>query len=212
MTLTVACVLRSGGIYDARWVRALKTGVERFLPQPHQFVCLSDIEIERVETIPLAWYWPGWWAKIELFTPGRLTGPVLYLDLDTLPVGDLSDVASYRGDLAVLSDFYHPELMASGVMAFTPGPHTDLVYHRFIAAAEATMARCRPRSDLFYRTVMENPHRLQDLFPGQIVSLKKHTLHDPPDAPARLVCGHGRPRFDTQEARWAHDEWRRRAA
>jgi hypothetical protein len=54
--------------------------------------------------------------------------------------------------------------------------------------------------------------RLQDVFPGQIVSLKRHCnpakgAKGPPVG-ARLVCGHGKPRFSERAAGWAHEEWR----
>ena len=51
--LIVVCVLRSGGIYDARHVRWLARQFSKKCKTPHRFVCLSDIEIEGIETLPL---------------------------------------------------------------------------------------------------------------------------------------------------------------
>jgi len=56
---TVICVLRSGGQYDAEWVRKLRDGVKRNLARPHRFVCLSDVDVP-CERIPLQHDWPGW--------------------------------------------------------------------------------------------------------------------------------------------------------
>lgn len=48
---------------------------------------------------------------------------------------------------------------------------------------------------------------LFDLYPGQIVSLKVHARNGPPEG-ARLVCGHGDPRFSDPAAGWAHRAWK----
>lgn len=90
--LTVACVLRSGGMYDAEWVRKLRDGFARHLTAPHRFVCLSDMDVP-CERIPLEHDWPGWWSKIELFRPGLFDGPVLYCDLDNVICGPLDGLA-----------------------------------------------------------------------------------------------------------------------
>src|SRR6185369_16858814 len=104
--LTVACVLKSGGIYDATWVSRLRDGVARHLPVDHRFVCLSDIEVP-CERIPLEHDWPGWWSKIELL---KLPS-VLFFDLDTAIVGSLDDIARHalRTDFTMLRDFYAPQ-------------------------------------------------------------------------------------------------------
>jgi len=86
--LTVACVLRSGGKFDSEYVRKLRDGVLRFANVPHRFVCLSDVDVP-CERIPLEHNWPGWWSKIELFRPGVIKAPMLYLDLDTIVIGSL---------------------------------------------------------------------------------------------------------------------------
>ena len=117
MTL-VACVLRSGGDFDARWVLALLRGLRASLTD-FDLVCLSDVRfrILGVERVALRYSWRGWWSKVELFRPGLFDRPVLYLDLDSLPIGSLEEIASYRGSLAALSDFYEPKKLASGVLA-----------------------------------------------------------------------------------------------
>lgn len=198
--ITVACVLRSGGVYTPDWVYALRRGVARHLDR-FDFVCLSDTPLA-VPWVALKHDWPGWFAKLELFRPGLFTGPVLYFDLDTLIVGDLTDLASYAGRFAMLSDFYRPQMAASGVMAWTPGPHTEAIYHAFCKEPRIPGGR----SDYWYAKHAPRPERLQALYPGQIVSFKAHARNRVPEG-ARLVCGHGRPRFSDPAAGWAHQEW-----
>ncbi|WP_067291406.1 hypothetical protein, partial [Sulfitobacter sp. EhC04] len=113
--LTVACVLRSGGRYDATWVARLQRAVARHLQRPHRFVCLSDVAVD-CERIPLETDWPGWWSKIEMFRPGLLTGQTLYLDLDTVITGPLAPLLSDQ--FTMTRDFLNPNIMNSGVMAW----------------------------------------------------------------------------------------------
>jgi hypothetical protein len=90
--------------------------VRRHLAADHRFVCLSDQEIEGVETIKLANDWRGWWSKIELFRPGLFDGPVLYIDLDTFINKPIDLLFEVPGDFLMLRDFGRPSVPASGVM------------------------------------------------------------------------------------------------
>lgn len=212
--VTVACVLRSGGDFTPEWVYALKRGLCRHLSN-FQFACLTDIPgIPPVWRVPLEFGWPGFWAKMELFRPGAFDGPVLYLDLDSLPVGDLSAIASYRGAFAMITDVWYPDRGAqSAVMAWTPGPVTEAIWERWIQDPEEHMRRSR--GDGEWLNAHTTPDRLQDLYHGQIVSLK-HGPHsgrqdqpiDGPPEGARLVVGHGHPRLSHPSAGWAHDLWK----
>lgn len=202
--MTVACVLRSGGIYTAEWVHTLKRGLNRWLPSEWDFRVLSDSGGFGQWGSRLEYGFPGWWSKLELFRPGLFDGPVLYLDLDTLPVGDLSEIAQYEGPFAMLSDFYRPTYAESGVMAFTPGAETERIWEAFIADPFKSMKQFR--QDGRFIAAHSNPERLQDLFSG-IYSFKVHCRNGPP-SDARLVCAHGRPKFDDPAAGWAHEAWR----
>jgi hypothetical protein len=187
-------------------VHALRAGVAKHLPRAHRFVCLTDMDVPGVETIPLEHDWPGWWAKPEIWRPGVLQGPCLYLDLDTLPVGDLSDIASYRGPFAMLNDFFQGrKLAASGVMAWTPGPHTEAIYEAMLRERRIPPGR----SDHWYARHAPEAERLQELHPGQLVSLKAHAKDGPPEN-ARLVSGHGKPRLSDPKAGWAYHTWKER--
>lgn len=88
--LTVACVLRSGGEYGPRHVQVLAAQVSHFMPQA-RFACLTDVNVPGVDCLPLAFNWPGWWSKVELFD--HFKDRTLYLDLDTVLLGDMSPLA-----------------------------------------------------------------------------------------------------------------------
>lgn len=137
--LTIACVLRSGGLYDGRWVRRLRRNVERHAPA-HRFVCLSDTAIEGVETVPLAHDWPRWWPILEVFRPGLFTGRVAYLDLCDLVVG--WDPRIHEGEGFIIApDPYDvgPRRFATGLMAFDAGD-TD-IYDSFVPVADDAIRR-----------------------------------------------------------------------
>lgn len=88
---TVVTVLRSGGEFNATHVQAMQRQVTQWGPTGTRFVCLSDVPVEGVETIPLLHKWPGWWAKIELFRPD-IKGDFLFTDLDNVIVGPMDDL------------------------------------------------------------------------------------------------------------------------
>jgi hypothetical protein len=210
--MTIVCVLRLGGDFTREWVYALRRGLNRHVPSDaYEFVCLTnDTLVPNHWRRPLKYDWPKWWSKLHLFEPGLFDGPVLYVDLDTLPVGDLSDIMSYRGDFAMLNDFYRAKNAQSGVMAWTPGPVTEKIWDTWMHNPAHHTKRIRGDGEFLH--AISKPDRLQALYPGQIVSLKVHCKPPKasgPPAGARLVCGHGRPRFNTPAAGWAHREWLR---
>lgn len=201
--LTVACVLRSGGRYDPVWVRRLAAGVAAHLPVAHRFVCLSDVT-DVPGRIPLVTDWPGWWAKLELFRPGLFEGPVLFFDLDTLIVGDLSEIASYCGGFAMLRDFYRPDGLGSGVLAWMPSEETASIYARFPAMERSPFSD--PRGDQAWIARCVSADRLQDLFPGQFVSYKADDCRAAVPPNARVLCFHGQPKQDNCGG-WAQAMW-----
>lgn len=199
--LTVATVLRSGGVYDATWVECLQRQVRAHLPVDHRFVCLSDVDVP-CERIGLETEWPGWWAKLELWRPGTFSDRVLYFDLDTLIVDDISALATYEGNRAALDDFFDPVLAATGVMAFD-GAQTDDAW----SYITSSLTYFGGRSDLFLRPIFKDADRLQSLYPGLIGSYKAHHLSHGPKHHS-VVCFHGKPRItDMQADHWVYQYW-----
>jgi len=213
--LTVALVLRSGGDFTVEHVARLVEGVARHWPQGHelQFTILTDMSGPVLDAmmyadfdagfrvVDLSHDWPGWWSKIEMFRPGLFDGPVLYLDLDTVIVGDLSDVASYRGAFAMVSDFYSPHRLASGLMSWSPSRETERIYGEFADAPQVWADWAGRGGDQVYiGHVLGDVDRWQKLVPGQIVSWKADCGDGVPED-ARVVCFHGKPRP------WETDLW-----
>jgi hypothetical protein len=186
--LTVACVLRSGGEYRPEHVMALRRGVAAHLPVPHDFVPLVDADP-----------WPGWWAKLGLLRPDLFTGRVLYLDLDSVVVGDLSDLAAYSGPFAMLTDFMRPARPASGVMAWDAGAEAPrAIWDAWMRDPDGHMHTHQGGGDqAFIRSVVgDGVDRLQDFLPpNNICSYKVHVMPNGgvPDG-CSVVAAHGRPK------------------
>jgi hypothetical protein len=206
MKLTVYTVLRTGGDFGREYVERIARGVERHLPGV-DFRCLSD-DSGVTGHMALDHDWPTWWSKLELFRPD-LRGDILYLDLDTVICGGLSEIAGV-GRLTVLRDFYHyfahgrANGIGSGLM-YLPEADRAAIWERWIADPSHWMAQCGQFGDQRFLELIglrESAARWQDLVPGQVVSYKAHCRDQrPPDA--RLVCYHGKPR--PHETGWAVD-------
>lgn len=211
--LTILCVLKSGGGYDAEWVRKLRDGVARNLSIPYQFRCLSDVEVP-CERIPLEHDWPGWWSKLEMFRPGVITGPTLYLDLDTVICGPLDGATKISYPFAALRNFHQPDFIGSGVMWFRDAesvPHK--VYSKFCKQPGAYMAhheRVKAGSHLgdqafIWDTLSGQIPFLTDELPG-IKSFKYHCRSWLPEDTS-IVCFHGAPKLTQVKAPWIEQHW-----
>jgi len=92
--------------------------VEDCLSLPYRFVCVDDSPF------------PGWWAKISLFEPGRFSGRVFYLDLDTTVVGLLDPIVLIEAPFAAIKDYQYPMIINSSVMVWDAGV-ADHVFTEF---------------------------------------------------------------------------------
>lgn len=221
MTLTVACVLRAGQRvvdmqpYRVEHVVKLRNGVAQHLTAPHRFLCLTD-QVEAVadagiDAVPLAVAWPGWWSKMNLFAPDLLTGPTLYLDLDSLVTGPLDDLFRSHDGITMVQDFTQPRCMNSSAMAWQ-GDFSGLF---FAFAADQSNLRARydrARGALvgdqgFIHATLAQMEQPIDVFdPTHVVSFKCHCKDGIPDG-ARVVSFHGTPKCDDPQSQWAFEMW-----
>lgn len=214
--VTVACVLRSGGIYTATWVERLQRGVARHLTVPHRFVCLSDVDVP-CERIPLVTDWPGWWSKIELFTPGLFDGPVLYFDLDTVIVGSLDAIARHPHRFTMAHEYYRPAQHCSTAMAWD-GREDFGLFELFRARPnifQAFYRRSQPKigDQGFIEDVLERKGVRIDTFrelfgERSIASYKVHKCQDRPPSDAAVVAFHGNPKPHEITQGWVPRAWR----
>lgn len=209
--LTVICVLRSGGIYDASWVEKLKRGCERHMPK-HIFNCLSDVPVP-CNRIPMQHDWPSWWSKIELFRPGVIDGPTLYLDLDTVIVGKV-EILRNGVDFAMLQSFWKADMVGSGVMYFSGENVPTHIYEKFAKQPKAYIAHHERNAEgtyvgdqaYIFDCMKHDVPRINDYLPG-IKSYKMHCTRRLP-ADASIVCFHGQPRPTDVHTEWMKENWK----
>jgi len=212
--LTVACVLKSGRFETAIYkdgytdndVLRLKNMVQDNLTLPHRFVCFSDVDVP-CERIPLKHRWSGWWSKVELFSE-VFDDVVLYFDLDTVISGSLDELASHPHQFTMLRDFGKHNIPNSGFMAWS-GDHRE-IYEKFDKDPRRYMKEyiAPPRlGDQAYISETKKPIELfQDIWPGQIVSYKKHCHGKPRPPDVKVVCFHGQPK-GAGSVGWVKEIW-----
>lgn len=183
------CVLRSGGEYRPGHVRWLAKQV----PDLH---CLSDVEVEGVPTIPLKHDWPGWWSKLELFSPD-IEQDLLYFDLDTV-VLKMPEVNPSQS--LMLRDFYQPKRPGSGFMYIR---HEDKsrVWDAWIKNPDTKYKPTRlHHGDQGFLWDHFHCGRWQDEYRGLVQSYKVDVRNGKPTA--NVVCFHGNPRPWQVKADW----------
>lgn len=206
--MIIAAVLRSGKEYNASHVTALVDGVKRNGGGDVPFVLLTDDLSAGTAsgadvTIRLAYDWRGWWSKMALFDPALDgLGDILYFDLDTVIVGDLSEILAHSS-LTLLRDFYRVRGLGSGLMRL-PVASRRCVWEAWSRHPQYWMSTLRGDQDFLERHYL-GADRWQDVLPGQVLSYKVHiqpwlnvtiprTRERVVPEGARVVCYHGRPR------------------
>lgn len=161
--LTVACVLRSGGIYTPAHVEALMKQVGHFMPDT-RFVCISDVQVP-CERVVMRRDWPGWWSKIELFEHFR--GRTLYFDLDSVLLADASSLACGE-QFRMVRNWKVPHLMSSCVMYWNGDySHIARMFERAASYVMSTYVTCEQWGDQAF--IAEHAGNVEP-FPGQIES------------------------------------------
>jgi hypothetical protein len=185
--ITVACVNVQN--YEGRgeeYVAKMQSMVARHLKQPHRFECIRTSDK------------PGWWAKIDLFQPGRFSGRVVYFDLDTVIVGSLDALVQHKGTVH-LTDWGWPKNMyGNAIMVWDAGEHEE-IYTRYTPAVAK-----RLRGDNDWMFELGGWDRLPK---GLNVSYRYESKAAPP-AGAVTVSMHGRPKCHEITWGWVPQHWR----
>lgn len=193
--ITVACLLWGDWCHPhgEGYVRKLRDRMRRHLTVPHRFVCLSDRDIDGVETIRFEPRFTWNLNKFHLYRPDiGLQGRVLAIDLDVVPIGPMDDFALYGGEFAVCESFGDKGQCGGSILSFEGGT-MGWLYEKIAANpkfwAEATGGSER----MFLRHALKRPDFWQDLNPGKVASWKRHCTGGIPDGTCALVF-HGEPR------------------
>jgi hypothetical protein len=202
--LKVACVLKSDGDYDWEYVNKLYQSINRNLSHEFEFVVFTDIppKINMLEiiVIPLKLGLPKYWSKIELF---RLTGSVLYFDLDTIILGSINSFADEILSCSIKSDssrhFYMFKAFRTGEIwsSMIMGWDGDF---RFLLDEFTDLDMARPGKKWEQRYIKEkliehgvDIQSVQAALSGTY-SYKHHCRGRIIPLDARVICFHGQPR------------------
>lgn len=184
--------------YDESWVDKLYRGFKRNLTQPFRFVVFTDrarkfcdgIDQERLATKD-----PSYGCCIE---PFRLNEPSIIVGLDTIIVRNIDHFADYclsEGRLALPRDPYAPERSINGV-ALVPAGNRH-IYDDWRGENDMEWLRQQPTTFI------------DDLWPGQVVSLKAHDVRRKGLQDARIVYFHGDPKPPSLlHLDWVKEHWR----
>lgn len=228
--LTIACV-KWGNKYGADYVNRLHRSVRRALGNEGvaSFICFTergdglDPQIE-VRPLPAKPEWQGWWFKAHLFSPeAKLSGRVLYLDLDTVIVGSLERLRRYRGRFATLStrgfdaeegfvDGYNTSAMmwdADAEEEAAEGGDGGTLQALYTALRREVFS-CLMRWDHWVEMVVPRADLLQDAFPDVFVDYRTHCRDrgSPPNG-AAVVCFPRYPKpHEAKDVPWIERHWR----
>lgn len=244
MSGRVVLCMKWGTLYGPEYVNVLASAVRAHLPGPYRLVCLTDdeagldpgIEAHPIPDIGLKqehWY-DGAWPKVALLDHDLygLRGRALFIDLDSVILGDLGAFFDVPGPLVAIDNGAwtgEPPRLMSSIFSFDLG-RLGHVVDALRADRDAIVARHRIEQVYLQASVPDAA-----FWPAEwIVSFKHHLRRPllvdrvlPPRTPppgARFIAFHGRPRpidlvrggrwarfprAGTGPVRWMRDYWLR---
>lgn len=214
--MNIVCVLKTGQFqhgayqdgYTSDAVKKLKAMCEKHI-KVDRFVCLSNVDVP-CERIELKHDLPGWWAKIELFREDIDLREFLFLDLDSIVLGNFDELLENK-DFLMVKDFNYPHYPNSSVMWLGNVPH--IIYEKFMQNSEQYI-------DFYYRkrkgayvgdqafifdTLEHKVKYIDNVLPKKVISYKKVARQHLPDD-TRLVSFHGRPK-PWESGDWSQKLW-----
>lgn len=126
-----------GERYLEKWLES----VAYFVPYPHRVVVMTDDQ--RLPTWPFdvnfaaldaAVDAPGFWAKLNMFRPEVSSGKCLYLDLDNVINGDLSELCALTPDPLIMLDDRRVSGLPNGSAILFDAERCCLLWEDYAAA------------------------------------------------------------------------------
>lgn len=214
--MIVACV-RTGTKYGTEYVERLAAGVRRHLRPDVRIICLTDQfdAVDGVLSIDVAdTGLKGWWAKFCAFQLAATLGDrVLYLDLDTVVVGDLSPLAALDVEFGICGSFTraagnatYPCRYGSCVMTISPA-FGDTVWTGFRKAQDRLMAAAGTYGDQHaIEALAPSATILQDVLPpGFFLGYRDLGAAKPEGCSLVIFAGKSKPH--NCDEKWIKDAW-----
>jgi hypothetical protein len=142
--MIVACV-RTGTRYGFEYVTRLRNMVARHLKAKHTMFCLTD-QSERCDGVAFVDIGviglEGWWGKMVLFEPmWRGMDKVIYLDLDTVIINDISPLTNVPGEFAICERFMVHRCRYDSSVMVIGGGRASFIWTAFERRLEELLAR-----------------------------------------------------------------------
>jgi len=208
--------MKWGTLYSAEYVNVLYRAVKRHLPGPFRFVCLTDDTTgfdAGIESFPIpdiglneGHYKIGAWPKLSVFQENLygLSGRALFIDLDTVILGDLTDFFEVPGPFVALdwTPWRYTDGIArtmSSVFAFDLGKLGWLV-DKIKAERDAMVHKYGLEQAYLDGELSEKAFWPQEWVVSYKFHLRPPLLIDrfvgpkQPKPPVRLIIFHGNPR------------------
>lgn len=183
--------------YNESWVEKLYRGFNRHLTCKFRFVLFTDKDRavpHWIEMVRLNAKVPDYGCLIE---PFRLNEPMILVGLDTIIVRNIDHLADYcmkANTIALPRNPYKPEQSINGV-ALVPAGHRR-IYDEW-----------RGENDMEYLRKWPTAF-IDDMWPGQVVSLKAHKVRKTGLQDARIVYFHGEPKPPSlMHLDWVREHW-----
>ena len=201
-----------------RYVRTLQKAVEKNLDIPHRFICLSDREIDGIQTYPI--YPPsklGNLVKLAIYNDYyQFNGRVMLMDLDMVVTGSLNEIASYDGEIAARAAFRTREAVwipdgDMTILNLTSSRQRQIwkyITNSISKIESRTQGAERKFYKQFYTKIFPQIDFIQELFPEQLQSYKQDGVRTsglPKNA--RIVSFHGRPKPHQVADKWVLKYW-----
>lgn len=184
--------------YTEEWVEKLYRGFYRNLTKPFRFICFTDKRREFSENIfqlRLQSAKPDYGCFIE---PYRLNVPMILVGLDTIVVGNIDHMADYclnETMMALPRNPYQLDQSINGVALVPAGNRS--IFDSWAGENDMEWLRRFPNK------------WIDDLFYGQVLSLKAHDVRRKGLQEARVVYTHGNPKpNELLHLDWVRDHWR----
>jgi hypothetical protein len=212
--------IKCGDKFTNEYVLNLHASIRRHCTKDIPFYCITDDPFHRdlwpVMTIPLVENGlQGWWNKMVLFDKQYdLPSRIMWIDLDTVIIGNIDFLLDYNGSLMMLRDFYHEKSFASGLMIIDRPAYAGWVWYEFEKNQDKYLSMGGDQNALeaIFQAEKIRPDTFQARWPGKVISYKAHCCEGDffkgiPEG-ARIVCFHGRPMpHEIKDKEWMRTHW-----
>lgn len=215
----IILTMKWGTLYSAEYVNVLYNAVKANMSKPFRFVCLTDDPsgiMDAVETYDIpdlglpehAWK-SGAWPKLSVFSKDLhgLEGRALFVDLDTVVNGDITEMFDVPGALVCLDwagwkDSHEGPSTMTSLFAFDIGKSSKVV-DLICDETEAMLAKHANEQDYLHVEFSAVGYEPISYWPIEWLQSFKYHLRQPllvdrfkhPKPPSsKILVFHGRPR------------------